>query len=220
MRRTAAFAGGAMLCAIMTMISPRPAQAQSVWKYLGRIDFIASVYQYSIEGRTDAPPGTFDGTFTSISAGIGFNVPVYHLAHDLSLGINPNIEMAGVPGTAEEVDDRIPLTLSLEVPVYATLKYGTDASWHGESKIGFAAGIGAQYTALTTLDPADISTSYVAPGIMAEVNFRLGSSGLMKLRYSTILGTMRADVNGFDGEDAGDADIRQQAFHLIFNFNS
>ncbi len=203
----------------IAILAPANAQAQSIWRYLGRVDILASIYRYTITGTDVVANAPFSGTFTSIGSGVGFNVPFYHIERELTLGINPNIEVVGVPGTAAEVEGRIPLTLSLEAPIYTTIKYGTDATWNAQSKIGFAAGIGVHYTALTTLDPADISTSFIAPAIMAEVSFRLGS-GLMKLRYSTILGTTETDINGIDGSDGGDASLHQQAFHLILNFNS
>ncbi|MBS1910356.1 MAG: hypothetical protein JST22_00080 [Bacteroidetes bacterium] len=176
-------------CLFLAAIPSLTAQHASIWKHLSRPEFGVGLITHTL-AETDTTAATdidsrIDVKF--LQGIIGFDLPVVYLADQLALGINPNFE-AGLVLNQEG------FTGSLEAPIYATLKYGTDATWQGSrSPVGFSIGAGYRFTALFTDGPA---YSYGVPQFMAELNFgkRRSEIGLIKLRYSMSIGKAHDEI--------------------------
>lgn len=175
-----------MLCA--TALSPSYAQTgdtteaettvsqPSVWKYFGRIEYGGGITAYQLSDATDK--------FTMIqgNAQLGFNLPVVYLSKEASVGLSPNA------GIEAPIFGEYGSMLSLYVPAYATIKYGTDATWSStKNKVGFTAGIGYRY--ITGVFPSSgLTLSYGQPSYMLEVNFGKRRNSLLKVRFSGTFG--------------------------------
>ena len=144
---------------------------------------------YTTSNLNNAPDTIELGSTSSYGVTVfaGWNFPLINLAEGWSVGINPNLAFtAGLSGG---------FGMFLEIPVFATLKYGTDATWSKstsfDKKFGAAIGIGYQATLGYTEAPittTGISAVYALPTIMAEVSFVRNKKTLYKVRFQTNLG--------------------------------
>jgi len=200
--------------------STNTTHAQSIWKYFSRPDFGVDGFFYKIDETGQGPGVDYNSTLLILHWGMsaGFNLPFYQLGEHWSLGINPNVgigigssqyDWAGNSGTA---------SLSLEVPVFVTMKLGTDATWLGsKTAVGGTVGIGYQYSDFISLS-GSTSYDYALPTFMLEVNFgvRRTSPGLIKIRYTANLGSYVYRDEYDDGEAFVEDRFHQSAVHLIF----
>lgn len=148
----------------------------SFWKYFSRIDYGAGISIYRLSDANDE--------FSMIQGNVqmGFNLPVVYLSREASVGISPN---AGIEAPFYGTYGAM---LSLYVPTYATIKYGTDAAWSStKSRVGVTAGIGYRY--MTGVFPeSGLALSYGLPAYMLEFNVGKRRDPLLKLRFSSTFG--------------------------------
>jgi len=122
------------------------------------------------------------------SAMLGFNFPI-QLHKDFGFGVNTSL-IASAGGA-----------YGVQVPLFLTFKYGTDATHNDEAKrFGFGAGIGYDFTAFTV---DNVSASYKIPSYFAEISF-LPRNTLMKLKFISSLGSVQKNFpydasNPFNG---------------------
>lgn len=193
------------------------ARGQSLWRYLGRPDVMIGIVRYEVSGTPTGSPDSFDTSLLEIGVGIGATLPIVKLGRDMSIAVIPGIAVAGVPATAStDNTDRFPLTMSFEAPLFAALKYGTDAVWYSDTQAGVGIGIGGWYGAFTTLDPVDITASYLLPAIMVEASVVI-SRRLFKIRYCRLFGESLHDIHDPSSDPVGRAAVTQQSIQLLFN---
>lgn len=195
---------------LLVLATPVFAQKASTWKHLQRPDAGASLRFLSLTESDTTASNDLDSRIdlVSLAAIGGFNLPFVELNEDMSIGFNPNIVMA----TALS---RYP-ALTIEIPAYATFKYGTDATWAGsKSWIGATVGIGYDYNIFIPFGDELSSINYGIPSLMAEVNFgkRRGGLGLIKLRYSMGIGDHKETWTS--GGSEFDLFLTQYSFDLI-----
>ncbi len=204
--------------AMILFFTTSPLHAQrSGWRHFSRPEMVTAIIPYSIS-VTDGEE-SIEGSFTEVGVGLGWSIPVYEIGEDLALAVAPSLMVAtsaGISDAIVEEEDRFPLTMSLEGGLFASVKYGADAVWNTRKTFMAGAGIGAWYTALTTLDPYDITASYTRPAIMAEVGAKLGKTPV-KFRYARILGAGEETEPGWRTEEVK-VSLDQQSFQLIITF--
>lgn len=185
----------------------------SVWKHLGRPDYALGLHFYSLSENENTAQQDLESRYNTVHLGAmaGLNLPFVPITDHLSAGLNPNIGVAfGLSGSMgpDGFDSR---TISFEFPMYATIKYGTDATWAGsKTVIGASAGVGYHYTVF--IIPSTVVT-YGLPSVMAELNFgkRRSAMGLIKLRYSASLGSHSEDFG-----DDGQIVFTHHSFYVMF----
>ena len=198
--------GATLLCSLLLAIASTEARGQEFWNHFLRPDLGANLTFYRI---TD-PQETFEYNIVNMGGLIGLNLPVVPLADNLALGINPSIGVS-IELTGTGYSD----VMSLEVPVYATLKYNTDATWKGsKAPVGFSAGLGAHSSNLLFVS-SEVTASYLVPSYMVEVNFgsRRGNAGLYKVRWTSYIGSYAESLEEFDDEYLV---FNQMAIHLLW----
>lgn len=200
-----------LACALSSAISAS-AQKPSVWKHITRPDWGLDAHFYSIADSDTTPKNDVDRRADRMQFGVslGLNLPFIEIADNFTAGLNPNI---GVGASLISFDYP---SFSFELPVYATLKYGNDATWAGsKSYIGAAVGIGYHYNALFFV--SGVTTAFGLPSLMAELSIgkRRSSLGLIKLRYTTSLGSHTEEYTS-NGQVVGRMVVTQHAFHILF----
>lgn len=203
-------------CLLLLFTCVHQLPAQSVWKHFSRPDIGAVLYGYNYqETRSNKWENSHsDISLPHVGMIVGFNLPFVPLADNLSLGLNPSVAIAFANrsdfyGASETVMG------SLEVPWYATIKYGTDATYKGtQFPLGVSLGIGYQYSYAFAFS-GGFSEGFGLPSVMAEVNFgkRKTWPGLVKLRYTTTLGSAEFDYSTSSTEHK--LSIKHSGFHLI-----
>lgn len=198
------------------------AQSQSIWKHFSRPDYGTLLHMYNYE-ETTRPLGSqstegalkYSVEVLHVGSIIGVNLPVVSLAEHLSVGVNPNLALSlGVPLSSFSRAESI--FLALELPWYATIKYGTDASYKGSRfPVGVTAGIGYHYSLLKGLG-TEFSPSFGRPSVMAEINFgkRNSKPGLVKLRYIHDIGTYEEDYSTSSASSV--ISMSRWGIHLVF----
>lgn len=203
-----------LLAALFMVISGTAySQSASIWKHFLRPDVALDVYFYSLAESDTAATNDLDSrsNLLHLGASVGLNLPFVEIADDFTAGLNPNI------GITSSISAMTPI-LTLEVPIYATLKYNTDATWAGsKGVVGLSAGIGYHHAAFVFVESGTV-VDFGMPTFMAELNFgkRRSSMGLIKLRYTSSIGShteLFPDDNG--GQD-GQIVFTRSAFHLLF----
>ncbi|MCE3007025.1 MAG: hypothetical protein LW884_01575 [Bacteroidetes bacterium] len=137
-------------------------------------------------------PGAY---FAAISGGVNY---VYAHSDDfLSVGIEPNLNF-GVRFTD-------PIGLLVQTPVFITAKIGAGATKFSEGKVGFALGIGGNFTYVrvpfvnqTTNRTGAVQASFLSPAVMGELVLNLNNP--IGIRFQTNLTTVRTEV---DANDSG-----------------
>lgn len=200
-----------LACALLSAMAAH-AQKPSVWKHITRPDIGLSLHMYSIADSDTTPKNDVDRRADRVQFGsaLGLNLPFVEIASNLTAGLNPNI------GLGVSINDMYSPSISIEVPVYATLKYGTDATWAGsKSYIGAAVGIGYHYNAL--FFTSGTSVGFGLPSLMAELSIgkRRSTIGLLKFRYTASLGSHTEEYTS-NGQVVGRMVVTQHAFHLLF----
>jgi hypothetical protein len=200
-----------LACALLSATAAS-AQKPSVWKHITRPDWGLDAHFYSIADSDTTPKSDVDRRADRIQIGssLGLNLPFIEIADNFTAGLNPNI---GLGASFLSFDDP---SFSFELPIYATLKYGNDATWAGsKSYIGAAIGIGYHYNALLFM--SGTTTGFGLPSVMAELSIgkRRSSLGLIKLRYTTSLGSHTEEYTS-NGVVVGRMVVTQHAFHLLF----
>ncbi len=194
-----------LLCTLF-LCSGVQAGAQDFWKHFLRPDVGAALYFYNLSDTG----GVDEYNLVHLGALFGLNLPIVPIADNLAFGLNPSLGFsAQLTGYGESG------VFALEVPVYATLKYNTDATWKGsKSPVGFSAGIGAQSSNLIFLN-SGITASYLVPSYQLEVNMgsRRGDGGLYKLRWTSYIGSHEEPLEEFDDEPIV---FKQFALHLLW----
>lgn len=189
------------------------AQSVSVWKHVMRPDFSFDLYFYSLADSDTTPKNDRDARIDLLHWGssTGMNLPFVEIADDLTAGLSPNV------GLTLALSSVVP-AVTLELPVYATLKFNTDATWKGsKTPVGLSAGIGYHHT-VYGLVKGGTFVSFGRPVIMAELNFgkRRSEMGLIKFRYTQALGSHTEVFPGTSGGQDGQIVFTRSGFHLIF----
>ena len=79
----------------------------------------------------------------------GFNIPIYHPADNVAIGLNPQLRLNLDASSGLDIVSQSSSFLSLDPALFATLKLNTDAAERGtKASIGGTIGIGAQYSVL------------------------------------------------------------------------
>lgn len=200
-----------LACALLSATAAS-AQKPSVWKHITRPDWGLDAHFYSIADSDTTPKNDVDrrADRMHIASSLGLNLPFIEIADHFTAGLNPNI---GVGMSFFNFDYP---SFSFELPVYATLKYGTDATWAGsKSYLGAAVGIGYHYNAL--LFTSGTTVGFGLPSVMAELSIgkRRSALGLIKLRYTTSLGSHTEEYTS-NGAVIGRMVVTQHAFHVLF----
>jgi hypothetical protein len=205
-----------LLTAFLSVTCASPLSAQSIWKHFSKPDFGLAlyVYNYEEEHKNEYLDSHGKTSLSHLGAIVGFNLPFVPLDDDLSIGLNPSAALAVVNRSSDYYEQTT--MISVELPWYATLKWGTDASFKGSSfPLGVTAGIGYHFSHLQGIT-GNFSESFGTPSLLAEVNFgkRKSWPGLVKLRYTHSLGTHEIDASHGDVVDK--LSISRSGFHLIF----
>jgi hypothetical protein len=189
--------------------SPPPLRP-SLFRYFSRPDFGFSLLFHGLAegiGGTSNPGPTTN--LTALGVSMGLNLPVVYLNDMMTVGISPNLDFSRVLNSVYEN------VMTLEVPAYLTLKYGTDATWAGANKgFGFAAGVGYRYTLMFG---AQETFTFGMPNLMFEVNVgkRRSALGLVKFRYSLSIGTYDYELQYNDGGPSDHILFTNHAFHIL-----
>ncbi|MCB0712990.1 MAG: hypothetical protein KDD67_11730 [Ignavibacteriae bacterium] len=182
------------------------AEAQEFWNHFLRPDIGGALYFYNLSDSSN----TEEYNFVHLGFLVGLNLPIVPLAENLSVGLNPSLGLS-----AQLTGYDASGVLSLEVPVYATLKYNTDASWKGsKAPVGFSAGLGVQSSNLL-FTYSGITASYLVPSYLLEINFgsRRGNKGLYKLRWTSYIGSYDEPLEEFGDETIT---FKQFALNLLW----
>jgi hypothetical protein len=188
---------------VLLLFTSAQAQEPSVWKSLSRFDFGMGIHAYSIATDDSVPAQDLNSRANLLHLGImaGLNLPFVPIGEHMSLGFNPNIGFAvGLSGGFSNEGSQ---SMSLELPLYATMKFGTDATWLGAKfPVGATVGVGYHYSAFI-FATTGVIVDYGLPSVMAELNFgkRRGDIGLVKIRYSLSLGSHTEHFNTDSPDD-------------------
>ncbi len=202
-----------VLVLLLAVVSTTQAQRSGFWKYFERPDYGMGIHLYEFKKRDslnmDVPSSR--ETATGITSIIGVNFPVIALDSDMSIGFNPQFEIGGIFGDGA-------FGYTIEIPAFATWKYGTDASWRGSKfPIGVTVGLGYQYTAVLGMG----SYGFARPSMLAEINFgkRRGPIGLIKLRYTRSLASHVESIDYDDGLGPERFSVWSHAFYVEYVSN-
>jgi hypothetical protein len=172
MCKLSAFAVSALLLC-SAALAPALSHAQSATKYF---KFWESGMGMETFGTTDSTR-SFSTSRSLFAYQYSLNVPLFHLTETSNVSISPGIGvMFGHPIPTS--NDK--LSVGVNIPAFLTYRNGTDASYYNNTKYGFAAGAGIQYTMLASYEP---TISMMQPSIMLEGSATI-SKKLVKLRFT------------------------------------
>ncbi len=189
------------------------AQAPSLWKHFLRPDVGSGFTLYSLADSDTAAENDPDSRriMFHVGSSVGLNFPFFEIADDFTAGLSPNIGFTVGIGS-------FLTAVTVEAPIYATLKYKTDATWAGsKSVVGASAGIGYQHTGYFLFDSGTL-VDFGMPAFMAEVNFgrKRSTLGLIKIRYTATIGSHTEIFPADNGGQEGQIVFRQWGLHLLF----
>ncbi|MFL5730660.1 MAG: hypothetical protein ACJ75J_14325 [Cytophagaceae bacterium] len=150
-------------------------------------------YLYSIDQTSVVFNLMFSGYF-----------PLKQIKEEFYLGINPNAGMGFLNNT-----------FSGDLPIYATLRYGSGSSSESLKDVGVAFGAGGRFSAFSTYlinATSNYSSFFVSPSIMAQVSFTPASNGKFSLRADFTPLPVNKDNGKFVGQ------ITQYNFLLMRTF--
>lgn len=175
----------------LTVQAARPqhsVQAQSLYDYIRRYEIVlGGIYcesdLYDLYNGKPIPTTTLHTVAGGINVGLGLYVPIVELGKGLSAGINTDVEMfvgsapydPDFPAVYENLNQSDGWA-RLAVPLFAALKYGTDATLRPTTEIGVGTGIG--YRPVLNLGA---EYSYGSVVVMGEFSLVVGEM-LVKLR--------------------------------------
>lgn len=211
-----------IMAALVTLCClPAVASAQSFWRYFERPDFGGGLifYDYEAKERITSDPNSDESvkrTFTHYAALGGFNFPIVALGDNMSVGINPGLGFSATP-SGDFYGGSSTSFLAIEVPWYATLKLGADATYKGSTfPIGGTIGIGYHYSYIVN-ESSILTHGIGTPSLMAEVSFgKRKSWGLLKLRYTHDLGSHTSDFSNPSINLESKLSISRSSFQLLF----
>ena len=188
-------------------------RAQSLYDYIRRYEIsLGGIYSqsdiYDTYDGERVPTQRLHTTVAGGSLGAGLHVPIVELSDALAIGVNADLLLhmgsapydPAFPGTIEHLDQSSGW-LRLAIPLFATLKYGTDATMRPETEMGVGIGIG--YRPIVNFGADYSSGSVVA---MGEFSFLIADV-LVKLRGTAPL-TAEHPAEGVD--------IRTYDFSILF----
>lgn len=136
--------------------------------------FQGQVYSKKYNGyypidSTSEPQLCFDAVISG-------NIPLRYIKDELVFGVNPNASLALFYST-----------IAIDVPVFATLKFGSGSSENSESVLGAGIGAGAQFSFMSTALPAgsdyiNYSGFMVFPVITGEASITFQNYNMYQLR--------------------------------------
>lgn len=180
--------------------------AQSIWRHFTRPDLGGGLYFYSIRNK-DLPEAEYNTVHYGFLG--GFNLPFLEIADDFTAGFNPSLGLS-VAATNSYGGSS---SMAVEVPLFATLKYNTDATWKGsKTPVGFSVGLGYHHTGFFFPDAGEF-LSIGAPAYMLEFNFGVRRGFLTKIRWTSWLGDIEAPLS--EGIDPPTLVFSQSALHLV-----
>lgn len=209
LRTTLLFAGA---CLLLSILPRQSAYGQSLYDYLRRYEIVlGGLYcesdLYDIYNGERVNTHRIHTVTRGAILGIGLHVPIVEPAEALGIGVTADVEVligsAPYDPDFPETHTRLDQSegwLRFAVPVFAALKYGTDATMRPATEMGAGVGIGYR----PVFNPrADYSYGSVVA--MGEVSF-LVSDLLVKLRAT-------APVTA--GSPVDEVDIRTYEFSFL-----
>lgn len=202
-----------VLLLLFIAASTAHAQRSGFWKFFERPDYGFGIHLYQFHHRDslNADVAASKQGAVGLTSIIGANFPLFPLDSNMSVGINPQLEAGFILGGPA-------FGYAIEIPVIATWKYGTDASWKGSKfPLGATVGLGYQYSAFLGSD----SYGFARPTMLVEINIgkRRGPIGLVKLRYTRSLASHVETIDYNDGLGPERFSIWSQAFYLAYVLN-
>jgi hypothetical protein len=196
-------------------VAPTAGSRPSLWRYFSRLDMGLGLHIHTNATAEDLPSSNVVDQVDIVALGVtfGVNLPMVYLSDQMTLGLNPNIDLARILNASGGE------SISVEATGYATLKYGTDATWAGvNSGFGFAAGFGYRHSVL--IYPARVF-GYGLPNVLAEISIgkRRSTLGLVKLRYSMSIGSYDYEIDYNDGGPVQHTFFSNHAFHILLTPN-
>lgn len=189
------------------------AQSASIWKHFLRPDVGSGITFYSLADSDTAAENDLDSrrTVFHVGSSVGLNFPFVEIADDFTAGLSPNLGLTFGVGSFFSA-------VTIDAPIYATLKYKTDATWAGsKSVVGASAGIGYQHTGYFLFDSGTF-IDFGLPVFMAEVNFgkKRSTLGLIKVRYTASIGSHTEIFPADNGGEEGQMVFKHWGLHLLF----
>lgn len=169
----------------------------------------AQIYRFRGEALDGSSSGFnyVDETKLNLTAIFLGNIPIKKFHDDeMSIGISPNLSL----GTFYDL-------YAADIPVYATLKYGTTATRNAKSTFGAGIGAGYQFSAVAVVlnsngIPIRYNTTYFSPTIMVELSADF-SDTVYKLRIDSFVFPYDSFNRSFNG------DINQLNIRIIKTFH-
>lgn len=149
------------------------------------------------------------------SMGFGGNYVFSHSNDYLSLGANPNINLA--------LGWRNGLSFLFQAPMFLLGRIGAGCTNFNRQKVGAGVGLGFNYTYYgspylsASGAPARMSLNFVAPAACAEVTFRFRSGPLTFRAHANLLPFNDEIVNGFERTPVR---YMNYGFCLLWYFNT
>ncbi len=206
--------------------APGALAKDTFWKHFSRPDLATGLWIYDVKFQeTDFFGGDEESaTFNHFGAYIAWYLPVTQIADHLSTGLYPGLGLTAAPSqTVRDFSTGLTYSsgsnsIAFELPIFAMIKWGTDATWKGKRGFGFgvAAGIGYEYSYLIFPNSGE-TRSFGLPAAIFEINLgkRKSKVGLIKLRYARTLGT--SDEEFFiDGVKVGTESFEVQSIQIAF----
>lgn len=198
-------------------------QAQTFWDYVGQYDTGYGLKYFTLRGYAQIDSAgeqriPLSEDLIGISYTYGFYYPFMSLGKDLSWGIQPNFGVTTAwSSLSSEGGDFI---ATLNVPVFAMIKYGTDAEFYGKKPFGVGVGVGYNLQGLLSLSGGlDLTGIYHGPEFLVEASVVAGKLGLVKLRFMTSLIPTKIDKpwtsERYDGNQfIGNIDLKTYGLYL------
>lgn len=221
-----------LVLVLITLCASHTASAQSLWDYLARFEL--GIGHGSL--NAERPPTQYEDPdsvelstdYSGVMVSVGWNWPLVKLAPDLGLGVSASARL--ILSTRSEGDNdysyypALPsydpndlgqsgggYSTHVNIPFYAMLKYGADATWGWRKPFGAAFGFGYQFVY------HDPKLEYWAPFIAGEVSFASKLlRGVLKLQYHREITRTKYSTDVYD--DGRTAQSWSAALLYSFNF--
>lgn len=175
-----------LLCLTFLLASQVQAQFSSKAELFGGI-----TYQFVGINPLGSPNTSYSAHY---GLGLGFDYVLAHSNDQVSLGINPNVNVC------LQFDNLYGLSFFGNVPAYMLARVGAGSTPFNEQKVGIGAGIGGTFSYLSTSYSSGSSagafrTSFLNPGAIVEFQLKTrGSNYLFRFNWSLLKPTQEVDL--------------------------
>jgi hypothetical protein len=197
-----------LLLLALSLLAIVPAAAQDLGDYLTRFELGLGRGSFHLQwpaGPLDDPDSVeTSAEYEGWAVSAGWNIPLVPITPDLGVSLvasgrvilSTATTTVGGPAYPDPVN---PTTRSgyaphINLPVYAMLRYGTDATWGWRRTFGAGVGTGAHFVYHSP------NKEYVAPIVVGEVSvlLRRGLPGVFRLQYQAELGRSLVSPEYYD----------------------